>query len=198
MPEDFSKNFIPQKRVDPRRAGLRIYSTVDTLTAVAVILFSTVIFIIIGIYGSRFFIDKQAESLQVKVSDLSGQFNSMEVSELVVLDKKVNAVVDVIDKHTSITNIREFLEDHTQSRVRVISYSFSETGEDSKGTGTLVITGEALNYNTLANQQNIYVGDEDVIGVTFTDIKPTDTGMVAFTATMNLKESVFSYNALSQ
>jgi len=198
MPEDFNKNFIPKKRVDPKRAGLRIYHTVDTLTAVAVILFSTTVFVVLGLYGSAFVIEKQTRALQSEVSKLSGNFNSLEVSELVFLDKKVSAATQIINRHTSLTDIRNFLKDHTQSKVQVISYIFEETEEDQKKSQTIVIKGEALNYNTLANQQNIFMSNESVQSVVFSAIKPTEIGTIEFIATLNLKETIFSYNILSQ
>jgi hypothetical protein len=200
MAENFGKNFIPQKRVDPGRTGLKIYNTVDTFTAIALIVSATVLFISIGIFGSGFFIDKQIESLQKEVSGLSSEFNSKEVNELASLDRTIAAASTVVGQHTSITDIRTFLEEHTQSKVQILKYSFKEgvVNSGEKTPRSLVIKGEALNYNTLANQQNIYNNDSDITSIIFSGITPTENGTVEFTATIDLKDSAFSYNALSQ
>ena len=192
MAEDFGKNFIPQKRVDPRQANLKIYHTVDSFTAVSILVFATVCFITIGIFVSGFFMNRQIEGLQKNVAGVSSQFNQTEVTELVSLDKKVSAVSEIISSHTSLTEIREFLEDNTQSNVQVLNYAFTEGGLQSGGP-QLVIGGEALSYNTLANQLKIFEGSNFVSSVEFTDVGPTETGTIAFTATLAMKPSAFSY-----
>lgn len=198
MPEEFNKNFIPQKRVDPRRAGLKIYDTVDSFTALALILFSTAILFVGGIFASRMFVGNQITSLQEVVTHLSSNFNPIEVDELVRLDRKVQAASIVLKEHTSITDIRDFLEEHTQSRVQIQSYVFEEKTTEGSQQKTITITGEALNYNTLANQQTIFENDSDIVSVSFTDMNPTETGFVEFTAHLLLTDSAFAYNVVSQ
>lgn len=198
MADDFGKNFIPQKRVDPRQANLKIYHTVDSFTAVSIISFATVAFFMLGIYGSGFFIQNQIEDLQTTAAQASSQFDSMEVRELVELDKKVAAVSSIISDHTSLTDIRDFLEEHTQTNVQVQSFSFIDGGAGGDGGKELIINGQALSHNTLANQAQIFENDMEIISSEFSDIAPTEIGTVSFTATLRLKDSTFSYSKQTQ
>ena len=194
MNENFGKNFIPQKRIDLAQAGLKIHNTVDTFTAVSVLIFSATLFVIIGIFTSGFFINYQIESLQKKISVLTSRFMPVEVDALVSLSGKISAVDRVISEHTSITDIRTFLEDNTPTNVQVLTFVFDEVAGKNGSARELTIEGEAASYNTLANQSNILKMNKSISGVSFSNITPTEQGTISFKVTMNVKSDAFPYN----
>ena len=197
MNENFGKNFIPQKRIDLAQAGLKVHNTVDTLSAISVLIFSTVCFIAIGIFASSFYVDYQIKKLGENISVLTSTFDEKEVTALVSLSGKVTAVKSVIDSQTYMTSIKNFLKDNTVQRVQLESFVFNEAGE--KGAPrTLTVEGYALSYNTLANQSQIFKSNMYLSNVVFDNIAPTDDGTISFKATMTVKNDAFSTKGSTQ
>lgn len=179
MPEEFEKTFIPRKRVNPSQAGLRIQTTVDTFTAVGLLVFSLVFFCGISLYGAQLYVKKDISKLEKQAISMAQIFDQSEIESLVMLDKKVLHVDSILSKHISITAVFDFLEQTTARNVVISRMSFS----DSPTAGlTLEVSGEAQSYNTLANQAKSYSNSKTVKSAVFSAVTPNTEGGINFDA----------------
>ncbi len=191
MPEEFEKTFIPRKRIDPGQAGLRIQTTVDTFTAVGILVFATVFFIALSIFGARIYLSSDIMKLETEAVVRAQSLNQSDVESLVALDKQVGYVSDILKKHISISSVFDFLENTTVVNASIGQLSF--TGEKNGGV-VLALSGSAESYNSLANQARAYNDSKSVKSAKFTGMTPNLEGEIDFGVEIAIETDAFRFS----
>jgi len=190
--DPFSQNsFIPRKRIDPASAGLKVKRTVDIFTSIALVVFFVVLFLSLGVTISKIYIQNEVTVLTSKAASIVKDVNGADVEGMVVLDRKINAIEGILDKHVSISSILNFIETTTSVGVAIGSFNYYI---DTDGIEKISMFATAKNYNSLSNQSTAYKNNTKISDSIIDGVTPNETGKIDFNVGLLLKSGSFSYS----
>jgi len=115
------------------------------------------------------------------LADLDTRFEPKTIKELERLSNSINNARTLINNHTYISPIFDFLEKNTLPDVSFSTFNYFA---DKK---TLTLAGEAPSYTGVAAQVKIIQSQQEVVYATFSNTTLKETGAVNFTTVINFK-----------
>lgn len=106
------------------------------------------------------------------------------------LNKRIEAAKKLLNSHTVVTPIFDFLENDTLATVKFDTFSYDLR---DNGTSFLVISGQAKNFSSIALQSDIFGKEKFIKNPVFSDLNPDQNGNIVFKFNSSLDPTFVSY-----
>lgn len=185
MPTPTTSSFIPKTTL-PK-------PTYKAKGAGFLITISIVIFLIsAGVAGGAFLykslLDGELEGLMIDLDKIQKEFELVSIRNFSRTADSINLAKSIIESHTAISSIFEFLESSTLPDVRFLNLNYS-TGEDN----IISMNGEALSYTMLAEQAFVFESDPMVKGLSLSNLSLRKGGKVGFSVSITIDPELIKY-----
>lgn len=151
--------------------------TFGLITVVLVVLLFATLLMGLAVYGIDRSVTSQIAQLSDSLTRSQKAFEPKVILELKDLDMRLKTADTLLQKHVAVSSFFEMLNNQTLPGVAYDSFRFTN---DPKEGFTIVMTGRATSYETIAEQSAIF-GDDSRIGQhVFSNFKLLDTGRISF------------------
>lgn len=151
-----------------------------------------------GLYFYRGIMTKSVGDKESQLNLAKGGFEPAKVSQLQLLDKRLNAASEILSKHVAITPIFKALSDITMKTVRYTNFSYS-LGDDKDAKVVIQMKGLATGYASVALQSDLF-GTKDegknFIDPVFSNLTLDDKGNVLFDLQFSVDPSFVDYKQM--
>jgi len=191
MDKAFQTSFIPKKTIieGPKkiRSGGGIVNLLSFIIFIASLLSAG------GAYFYRESVKTNIDEFKKSLAIAKNQFEPSLITELQILDKRLNAATNILDQHVAVSPIFELLQDSTLPTVRYSDFTY-----DINSTTNLVnveMKGEAKGYNFIALQADLFNENKFIKNPIFSDFILDQNGNVDFNLTFSVDKSLVSYES---
>ena len=161
------------------------------LTFVAVVIFLLSVAGWGGAWLYKSFTTSEVAKLKVSLQREREAFEPRLLAVFEELDKKLIAGEELIGRHTTLVPFFETLEQLTLPTVRYTNFNYELT---SMGGHQFTLSGEAVNYASIALQSDSLAQHPQIIDPIFSDFRVTQTGTVAFALRFGANPGLISYS----
>ncbi|MDQ3014329.1 MAG: hypothetical protein M3Q73_00500 [bacterium] len=194
MEGKFQTSFIPKKNVAPQLPLGKPVRTTNFFSLIVTVVFVTVILISIGVFGYNMYLDRTHKAVQ---EDLNAQLDALkaqnsDIIKLTRMDLRLKSTKALLDQHVALTELFQFLGDHTLSTVRYTGVRYNVID----GKINVILSGEAKSFASLALQSDELLKEENkkyVKGFTFSNYNLDPGGNVVFLLTATLDQDSLLY-----
>jgi uncharacterized membrane protein YvbJ len=158
------------------------------------ILLYSLVFILIGLTTSYIVLMSLKNKAQAELVSLENQIEAQKSEELSDLEEvvqsykiKVDQFGEYLNSHIIITKVFDFIEDNTHPHVFFSQLSLSSISY------TVNLSGQADSFLSLGQQLIIFNNNEDIKGVSLSNISLSETGDILFNVRLTLNQELFKY-----
>lgn len=191
MDKEFQTSFIPKKIIEPKNAKIRSGSGV--LNIFSFIVFISSVISLGGAYLYKNSILNNIEEYKDSLRIARNQFEPSLITQLQILDKRLNAANTILDKHVAVSPIFRMLQDITLPSVRYSDFSY-ELNETSNSVN-VKMKGEAKSYNFIALQADLFNKNKFIKNPIFSDFVLDQSGNIDFSLSFFVDKSLISYES---
>ncbi len=192
MEPNFQTSFIPKKPMVKEHAAPS--RPIGLLTIISIFVLFTVLLASGGLYFYKGIIAKNLTKMENDLVLAKNRFEPSKITELQVLDRRLNAANQILSKHVVITPIFEALQAITMKTVRYTKFSYDFAGDkDSKVV--VKISGVAKDYTSLALQSDLFTKNKNLIDPAFSNPSLDANGNVIFDLDFSVDRSFVDYKA---
>jgi hypothetical protein len=204
MDQNFQTSFIPKKPIVEER--------VTSARPVGVLLLGSIfiLFVVLlgtgGIYFYKINLNNNLTSMQTSLNNYKTNFEPSEITQLQVLDKRLQSATDILNNHIAISPVFAELENITMHTVRFTKFSYGAT-DASNSTTTVAATttstnpntidiqmsGIATDYRSVALQSDLFNQDKNFINPVFSNLTLDINGNVLFDLEFSVPLSFVNY-----
>lgn len=196
MEPNFKTSFIPKKPMVVERpsSGRSIgFFTIISIFILFTVLIATGIF-----YFYKGVVEKDITAKEKSLALAKNGFEPSKIEELKVLDKRLQAASEILDRHIAITPVFQALSAITMKTIRYTSFSYSLADQkDSKTPRVVVkIKGSAVGYRSIALQSDLFTTREEgknFIDPIFSGLSLDDKGNVLFDLEFSVDPAFVDY-----
>jgi hypothetical protein len=120
------------------------------------------------------------------------RFEPSKITELQVLDKRLNASTEILANHLAISPIFTALENITMKTVRYTKFDY-ELGTDKNKTVDVKISGQAIGYRSVALQADLFAQEKSFINPVFSNLTLDNSGNVLFDLEFTVDPAFVNY-----
>ncbi len=161
---------------------------------IAFLIFILAILGSVGVYGYEKFLTSRIGKMGEELEAARQSLEADAINEVMRLNSRIESTQVILDKHTIISPVFDFLEVNTVKNVRFTSFKY-----EAKGSGiTLALQGEARGYSALALQAEALSKNKFVRNPVFTNLRLDEKGNVTFTFNATLDPSIVSLKNQTQ
>ncbi|MDQ5883577.1 MAG: hypothetical protein QG654_491, partial [Patescibacteria group bacterium] len=142
MDQEFQTSFIPKKTVI--ESPKRIKSGGGVVNLIAFIVFLASLIAAGGAYFYRESVKTDIEEFKRSLAVAKNQFEPSLITELQILDKRLNAATTILEKHIAVSPIFVLLEEVTLPTVRYSDFSYEV--DTTTNLVNVTMKGEAKGY----------------------------------------------------
>lgn len=191
MDKEFQTSFIPKKTIIERPKKIQGGGGIVNL-------FSFIIFIIAllsvgGAYLYRESVKTNIEEYKKSLAIAKNQFEPSLITELQILDKRLNAATAILDQHVAVSPIFVLLEESTLPTVRYSDFTYDIDAKTN--LVNVEMKGEAKGYNFIALQADLFNDNKFIKNPIFSDLVLDQNGNVDFNLTFSVDKSLISYES---
>lgn len=191
MDQEFQTSFIPKKTVI--ESPKRIKSGGGAINLIAFIVFLASLIAAGGAYFYRESVKTDIEEFKRSLAVAKNQFEPSLITELQILDKRLNAATTILDKHIAVSPIFVLLEEVTLPTVRYSDFSYEV--DTTTNLVNVTMKGEAKGYNFIALQADLFDDNKFIKNPIFSDFVLDQTGNIDFNLTFSVDKSLVSYES---
>lgn len=191
MDQEFQTSFIPKKTVI--ESPKRIKSGGGVVNLIAFIVFLASLIAAGGAYFYRESVKTDIEEFKRSLAVAKNQFEPSLITELQILDKRLNAATTILDKHIAVSPIFILLEEVTLPTVRYSDFSYEV--DTTTNLVNVTMKGEAKGYNFIALQADLFDDNKFIKNPIFSDFVLDQTGNIDFNLTFSVDKSLVSYES---
>jgi hypothetical protein len=194
MDSNVQPSFIPKKPLT-QPTGPRPHHSVSFFSIIATVVFFTSILIAGGVFGYKYFLNKQLTEKKADLKTSLKSFEPMLINDLGRLDARLLAAKELMDNHFAMTGFFDVLEQATLRNVRFMNFAFTTTAEAS----TVNMTGEAASFVAVALQADEFQKQDIrkyINNVVITNPNLASNGNVSFSLTGTIELKNLSYGKL--
>lgn len=181
MDQNFQTSFIPKKPIVKERVSNS--QPVSILMVASIFILFTVLIASGGLYFYKGILSKNIADMQNTLALAKNRFELSKISELQVLDKRLNAATEILSKHVAISPIFTILEKITMKTVRYTKFGYS-FGNDKNVTVNIKMSGIARGYRDVALQSDLFTSNTEAnknfINPIFSNLTLDASGNVLF------------------
>jgi len=168
-----------RKRIDIMTPGE------NRLLMIGGVVFALVVVLTIGIYIYQNILETRLASLDADIVALEQQRNKPAEQNILIFNKKMSMLLDLLDKHTHWTTGFSKIEGLAQSQIQLSSVT-AALAENKIG-----FEGVAANYTTIARQIAAFLSDESINDVKLNKINTLSNGRLGFSMQIVFNRSKF-------
>ena len=195
MEPNFQTSFIPKKPMVAERAvqarSVGIFAIISIFILFAVLLATGGLFFYRGVQT------KNIAQMQADLTLAQNRFEPSKITELQVLDKRLQAATEILGKHITVTPIFEALAAITMKTVRYTQFSYS-VGDEADAKILVKMSGIAIGYRSVALQSDLFSTKDigkNFIDPVFSNLTLDDKGNVLFDFNFSVDPSFVNYKA---
>jgi hypothetical protein len=177
MDKDFQTSFIPKKSVTESRIPVK--QPTGFLNVVAVFIFIAVLISTGGLFLYEQSINSNITQMQKDLVLSKERFDPTQIQKFQVLDKRLKASTDILNKHIVVTPIFLALEELTMKSIRYTKFDYT-LGTPEQPNILVKMSGVANDYRSVALQSDLYAKNKNMIDPVFTKLSLDDSGKVMF------------------
>ena len=194
MDQNFQTSFIPKKPIIKESA---ISSRpVGILFIASLFILFTVLLATGGLYFYKGVVKKSIADKEKTLNLAKERFEPSKITELQVLDKRLRASSEILEKHIAITPVFEALEQLTMKTVRFTKFSY-ELSEDNAAIN-VKMSGQAIGYRSVALQSDLFAKNKNLIDPIFSNLTLDNSGNVLFDLEFSVDPSFVNYKRTLQ
>ena len=190
MEANFQTSFIPKKpMIDERVATPRSFGVFSI--ASIFILFS-VLLSSIGLYFYKNIVTRSLVKMENDLTLAKNRFEPSKITELRVLNKRLDASTEILSKHIAISPIFGAIQAITMKTIRYTKFSY-EFKDDQNKIVTIKMSGQATGYRSVALQSDLFAKNKNFIDPIFFNLALDDKGNVLFDLEFMVDPLLFDY-----
>lgn len=187
----FDTSFIPEQPkviVDGARGGAG--KPVNIALLLALVVFFASIATAGAVYFYRISIEKRITQKQVELADKEKNINLDAIHELDHVNRRLSLAKRMLDEHTALSPVLDFLQAHTLKNVGYSSFSLSTKGAST----TLSFDAVAPDYNAVYVQEAEFRKQQYVKGVVEDAVALDEAnGAINFKLLIDINKDLFNY-----
>lgn len=190
MEQNFQTSFIPKKPMIKERAISSRPISIFFIGAVFILFVA--LLTAGGLYFYKGVVTKNITEMQNTLSLAQNRFEPSRITELQILDKRLNASTEILSNHLVVTPIFIALENLTMKTVRYTKFDY-ELGTDKNETIDVKISGQAIGYRSVALQADLFNQNKNLINPVFSNLTLDNSGNVLFDLEFTVDPSFVNY-----
>ncbi|OIO29592.1 hypothetical protein COU48_02530 [Candidatus Nomurabacteria bacterium CG10_big_fil_rev_8_21_14_0_10_03_31_7] len=190
MEQNFQTSFIPKKPMIEERS-IRTQS-VSLLTIISIFIFFTVLIGTGALYFYDGILKKNITSMENDLNLARNRFEPSKITQLQVLDKRLNASNDILSKHIAISPIFKVLQSITMKTVGYTKFSY-DFGNNIDSKINVKMNGSAIGYKSIALQSDLLAKNKYFIDPIFSGLSLDDKGNVLFDLEFSVDPNFIDY-----
>jgi hypothetical protein len=188
MEQNFQTSFIPKKPMVEQPAAT-VKRPMSLLLIIAIFIFFVMILGSLGVYFYKGVLVGNVAKMQTDLNLAKNSFEPAKITELEVLDKRLNASSEILSNHIVVSPIFEVLQALTLKTIRYTKFSYDVTD-----TGIMVnMSGQAVGYRSIALQADLFNQNKNIIDPSFSNLTLDDKGDVLFDLQFSVDKSFINY-----
>ncbi|MDQ5883135.1 MAG: hypothetical protein QG654_47 [Patescibacteria group bacterium] len=191
MDKEFQTSFIPKKTVI--EGPKKIRSGGGVVNLFSFIIFIAALISVGGAYLYRESVKTDIDEFKKSLAIAKNQFEPSLITELQILDKRLNAATSILDKHVAVSPIFVLLQDSTLPTVRYSDFTYDI--DEKTSLVNIEMKGEAKGYNFIALQADLFNDNKFIKNPIFSDLILDQNGNVDFNLTFSVDKSLVSYES---
>ena len=190
MEQNFQTSFIPKKPMIEERS-IRTQS-VSLLTIISIFIFFTVLIGTGALYFYDGILKKNITSMENDLNLARNRFEPSKITQLQVLDKRLNASNDILSKHIAISPIFKVLQSITMKTVGYTKFSY-DFGNNIDSKINVKMNGSAIGYKSIALQSDLLAKNKYFIDPIFSGLSLDDKDIVLFDLEFSVDPNFIDY-----
>lgn len=167
MPGDNKPSFIPKRTPNKKSSQKKIVRRVYILDYIAYIVFFGGLIATAGVFVYELQTTNELVGIQDELVEERNNFSDAEMSEIVELEKRIDAAYDRVQNNVSIFSLLNALEDLVVESIRFKSLHLSRE-EDEKVAVDVVVSTDS--FDSTIFQRRVLKGDELANGIVIQDL----------------------------
>lgn len=190
METRFQTSFIPKKSIPQKPVSSGRPETVSIFMIISIVVFILALASAGGVFAYKKILIESINTKNKAFIEAKNSFEPGFIEQLSRLNKRIESAKKILETHTAVLPIFDFLENTTLATVRFdkFSYTFGDTGAID-----LSMTGVAKNFDAVALQSDIFGQEKRIKNPVFSDVNPDQKGNIAFKFSASIDPSFISY-----
>lgn len=192
MQPTFQTSFIPKKPiVTDANSGSSsgVVRETNVLSLVATIVFVVTLLVSGGIFGYKIILHKQIAQADADINTARSAFQVDKIKELIDANDRIMSSKVLLERHVTLSKLLYLFQDLTVKRLRLLKLTYS----NKAGVPTVSVQAEALSYNALADQSNIFAQSDYLKNNQFFNFILGENGNVKVDFVSAVDTSLISY-----
>ncbi len=187
-------SFVPKQPISTQnRQFLRGGNNVFLITAVVILIIT--LLLAAGTFAYVLFLHSEENAKGEQVITAQKSVNQDAVTQLVRLQKRLDAAAAVMNQHVALTQFFTLLSAITAQGVHFDGITIDVADDRS---ATISMTGVAQDFNTLAYQSNVFASQKYIKSAIFSNIAVNKGNNVSFSLTANLDPALVKESSVPQ
>jgi hypothetical protein len=193
MDKEFQTSFVPKKAVVEGPKKVKAGSGAGIFGLISLVLFLASIASVAGAYFYRLSIKKNIETYKTSLIRARNAFEPALITELQILDKRLNAGTTLLTNHIVVSPVFELLQDITLPTVRYSDFSYEI--DPRSNFVNIKLKGEAMSYNFIALQADLFNKNKFIRNPIFSDFVLDQSGNIDFNLSFFVDKSLVNYES---
>ncbi|MFA6273984.1 MAG: hypothetical protein WC662_02380 [Candidatus Paceibacterota bacterium] len=132
-----------------------------------------------GLYFYKGMLSKNIATMKSTLEKAKNRFEPAKITQLQVLDKRLQASSVILSQHLAISPIFKALQDITMKTVRYTKFSY-DLGTEKNPKIKISMSGQAIGYRSIALQADLFTKNKNLIDPVFSNLSLNEKGNVIF------------------
>lgn len=191
MDQKNQTSFIPKTPLDA--AGRSNKPGASLFMTGSIFIFIVSLVLAGGVFGGKKYLEAQLVKDKENFAKAKEKFDSVSLDYLVNLSRKIRLAKEMLNKHSVILPIFEYLEANTYETIRFKSMELSFSENNASSTIEISMKGEAKDFNDVARQSDIFAENINFKDPIISDVDKTQTGEVTFNFKTKIEPNMLAY-----
>lgn len=193
MEPKFQSSFIPKKPVSDSAKMLGpVTKNRNIFSVLATFIFTITLLVSAGLFVYQKMIESKISKADLEISDVRNAFEADKIRDLIDASSRLNSITKLLENHYVVSEVLILLQNLTVRNMRFDNFSYRNTD----GKPTISMDSEALSYNAVANQRDVFIQSGLMSDVLFTGFNLSETGQVRSKFTAVISPKLVSYKEL--
>ena len=189
MDTKFRSSFIPKVSFEKEDKGAQSFGL---LGALAVLIFIVSLLVTGSSFLYRMMLKSEIDNLKSQVSSALSAIDKESANEIILFDKQLNLVEEVLSKHVTVSNFFEMLEKESVSQVQFTDLNYSAF---PGGNIFVNMNGKAKSYAAIALQEDTFLKNLNTVSVNFNGMKiDSKSGTISFSFKGEFKSDLVKFS----
>ena len=191
MEQNFQTSFIPKKPMIEKVATAKHPTSLFFI--ISIFIFFAVVLGSGGAYFYRSTLTGNITQMQGDLDKAKNRFEPSKISQLKVLDERLQSSSEILAKHIAISPIFDALQALTMKTIRYTNFGY-DFGNDN--TVLIKMSGQSIGYYPIALQADLFTKNKNLIDPVFSNLSLDDKGNVTFDLEFSVDPSFVDYKQM--